>query len=83
MGGARSQVCPPPNEDLDGWIEGPRRQIHTRNAEILGDAFWDIHAPRHNPSEALAEMDAFRREYRIRGVQAPRGRGLEDRRRVG
>jgi AcrR family transcriptional regulator len=59
---------PTPDEDFDGWIEGLSLTIHTRNAEILGDAFWDIHAPRQNPSTALAEMDAFRREYRIRGI---------------
>jgi hypothetical protein len=60
---------PPPTDDLDGWIEGLAVTIHTRNAEILGDAFWDIHAPRHDASEAMSELDAFRREYRIRGVR--------------
>jgi AcrR family transcriptional regulator len=59
----------PPAEGLDAWIDGLALTIHTRNAEILGDAFWDIHAPRHNPSEALAEMDAFRRESRVGGVR--------------
>ncbi len=58
-----------PTEDLDGWIDGLATTIHTRNAEIVGDAFWDIHAPRHNASEALAELDTFRREYRTRGVR--------------
>lgn len=60
---------PAPTDDLDGWIEGLAVTIHTRNAEILGDAFWDIHAPRHDPSDALSELDTFRREYRIRGVR--------------
>jgi AcrR family transcriptional regulator len=60
---------PTPDEDLDGWIEGLAETIHTRNAEILGDAFWDIHAPRHNASDALQELDNFRRDYRIRGVR--------------
>lgn len=58
-----------PTDDLDGWIDGLAITIHTRNAEIVGDAFWDIHAPRHNASEALSELDAFRREYRTRGVR--------------
>jgi len=58
----------PPTEDLDRWIEGLAFTIHTRNAEILGDAFWDIHAPRDDASQAFAELDAFRREYRVRGV---------------
>jgi AcrR family transcriptional regulator len=58
-----------PAEGLEAWIDGLALTIHSRNAEILGDAFWDIHAPRHNPSEALAEMDAFRRESRVGGVR--------------
>jgi AcrR family transcriptional regulator len=59
----------PPSEGLDDWIDHLALTIHTRNAEILGDAFWDIHAPRHDPSAALSEMDAFRRDNRIRGVR--------------
>ena len=58
----------PPTDDLNGWIEGLAFTIHTRNAEILGDAFWDIHAPRHNASEALAEIETLRLQYRLRGV---------------
>jgi len=59
----------PPTENLDRWIEGLAFTIHTRNSEILGDAFWDIHAPRDSASEALGEMAAYRREYRVRGVK--------------
>jgi len=67
--GRRSiERLPTPDEDLDGWIEGLALTIHTRNAEILGAAFWDVHAPRHNPSEAMQELDGLRRDYRIRGV---------------
>ena len=40
---------PTPDENLDGWIEGLALTIHTRNAEIVGDAFWDIHAPDTTP----------------------------------
>jgi AcrR family transcriptional regulator len=58
----------PPTDDLDSWIEGLALTIHTRNAEILGNAFWDIHAPRHSASEVLDEVDALRRDYRVRGV---------------
>jgi AcrR family transcriptional regulator len=60
---------PRSKEDLDGWLEGIARTIHTRNAEIIGDAFWDIHAPRHNASGIFVELDAYRREYRTRGVK--------------
>lgn len=60
---------PRSTEDLDGWLEGLAVTIHTRNAEILGDAFWDIHAPRHNASGIFQELEAYRREYRTRGVK--------------
>src|SRR5580698_7687068 len=31
-------------EDLDGWLDVLALTVHTRNAEILGQAFWDLHA---------------------------------------
>jgi AcrR family transcriptional regulator len=58
----------PPTVDLDRWIDGLAQTIQTRNAEILGDAFWDIHVPRDNKSHVLSEVDALRRDYRVRGV---------------
>jgi len=60
---------PRSSEDLDGWLEGIAGTIHKRNAEIIGDAFWDIHAPRHNASDIFLELDAYRREFRTRGVR--------------
>jgi AcrR family transcriptional regulator len=60
---------PSPTDDLDGWIEGLALVIHTRNTEILGDAFWDIHAPRHHTPDAFSELDDYRSEYRVRGVR--------------
>ena len=60
---------PSPTDDLDGWIEGVALTIHTRNAEIFGEAFWDIHDPSRNASGVLSEVAALRRESRTRGVQ--------------
>ncbi len=60
---------PSPTDDLDGWIEGVALTIHTRNAEIFGEAFWDIHAPRRNATTVLSEVDALRHESRTRGIQ--------------
>ena len=54
-------------DDLDGWIEGLAATIHTRNAEIVGQAFWDIHAPQS--SETLGEIQTIREQYRVRGVR--------------
>ena len=59
---------PSPEVDLDGWLSGLGIAIHTRNAEILGEAFWDLHAPDLKESEALAEVSVLRRESRRRGV---------------
>ena len=58
----------PPEVDLDQWLDGLALTIHTRNAEILGEAFWDIHAVHDQAQAPLAEVDALRRRYRVRGV---------------
>jgi AcrR family transcriptional regulator len=55
-------------EDLDGWLEVLSATIHTRNAEILGRAFWDLHAAHSGGSYPLAEVAALRRLARRRGV---------------
>jgi len=59
---------PVAEEDLDGWLTVLSVTVHTRNAEILGKAFWDLHAPQLEDSEAFAEVSALRREFRRRGV---------------
>jgi AcrR family transcriptional regulator len=56
-------------DDLDDWLESLAVTIHTRTARIFGEAFWDIHAPNARASEALSEVAALRRQYRIRGVE--------------
>ena len=43
--------------------------VHTRNAEIFGEAFWDIHAPSRITSAVLSGLNALRRDSRTRGVQ--------------
>jgi len=60
---------PSPSDDLDGWIEGVAITVHTRNAEIFGEAFWDIHAPSRITSAVLSGLNALRRDARTRGVQ--------------
>jgi AcrR family transcriptional regulator len=60
---------PSPDDDFDGWLEGLALTIHTRNAEILGEAFWDIHARDSHLSEVLEEVAALRREARLKGVR--------------
>jgi AcrR family transcriptional regulator len=60
---------PEPSDDLVGWIDGLATTIHTRNAEIVGDAFWDLHAPSLAESETLAEIAILRRDLRVYGVR--------------
>jgi len=59
---------PRSSRDLRGWLEGMAVTIHTRNAVIIGEAFWDIHAASHLASETLSEIADIRREARRRGV---------------
>ncbi|HEY5026524.1 MAG TPA: TetR/AcrR family transcriptional regulator [Acidimicrobiales bacterium] len=54
-----------PTDDFDGWLEGLASTIHSRNAEILGAASWDIHGPTSNVLGALSELVPLRREYRL------------------
>ena len=58
---------PKPGEDLDGWITGLARTVHTRNAEIIGQAFWHIHSP--HASAPLREICELRERYRIKGIR--------------
>jgi AcrR family transcriptional regulator len=58
---------PTAHDDLDGWIEGLATTIHTRNTEIIGQAFWDIHS-RHK-SSTLEQICALREKYRVKGVR--------------
>lgn len=60
---------PKPGDDLEGWLAGLGSTIHTRNAEIIGDAFWDLHVPNLAESEVLAEVSVLRRDFRRRGVR--------------
>lgn len=56
-------------EDLDAWLEGLAVTVHTRNARVFGEAFWDIHGPNCTASPELAEVAALRRRYRLRGIE--------------
>ena len=55
-------------DDIDAWLEGLAVTTHTRSARILGEAFWDIHRPDAEESEALSEVAILRGEFRRRGV---------------
>jgi len=67
--GRRPIGLPTPTEDFDGWLEGLAITVHSRCAEIIGEAFWDLHAPDPDASDVLHEVDALRHEYRVRGVR--------------
>lgn len=68
--GRRPIDClPHPDDDLDGWLDGLALTIHTRNVDILGQAFWDVHSPRLDASETIGEIAVLRRDQRLRGVR--------------
>ena len=60
---------PSPTDDLDGWIEVLAVTVHTRNADIIGNAFWDLHAPKLDRSPAFDDVVALRRMSRRNGVR--------------
>ncbi len=66
--GGPIEGMPSPAEDFPRWLEMLALTIHTRNLEILGDAFWDIHSRKGDPSAVLDEVDQLRRASRVRGV---------------
>ena len=69
--GARPiENLPSPADDLDGWLEALAVAAHTRNVEILGNAFWDLHAQNGKMSAILTELGAFRREYRRKAMRS-------------
>jgi AcrR family transcriptional regulator len=63
------ESLPDPTDDLEGWLDGLAVTIHTRNAVILGQAFWDLHHPKLQESEALAEVAVMRGNFRRTGVR--------------
>src|SRR5579864_2139399 len=58
--GHRATGIPSSSEDVWGWLDGLARVIHQRNAEILGDAFWDTHAPPPTASDVRHEVGKLR-----------------------
>ncbi len=68
--GARPiENLPSHTDDLDGWLETLAVAAHTRNVEILGNAFWDLHS-NGKLSKTLAELGAHRREYRRKAIRS-------------
>ena len=64
VGDRPMEDLPSYTDDFDGWLEVLALTAHTRNFEILGNAFWDLHAPSRKLSEVLSEVGTVRREYR-------------------
>jgi len=64
-----TEGLPTPTDNLDGWIDGLAMTFHTRNVEVVGQGFWDIHAPDQHASEVLAEVSALRCRFRTQGIE--------------
>jgi AcrR family transcriptional regulator len=56
-------------DNFEGWFKEFLVRVHRRSADVIGAAFWDIHGPRTESSEILSEVDALRRDFRLRGMR--------------
>ncbi len=56
---------PSAKDDLDGWIERIALEAHTKNATIVGAAFWDVLGPTPSSSKEIEEARALRRPTRM------------------
>ncbi len=56
---------PSVKDDLDGWIERIALEAHTRNAAIIGAAFWDVLGPTPSTSEEIEAARTLRRPARM------------------
>jgi len=69
---------PDPAEDLDGWLSNLSLQIHTRLADVLGQAFWDIRVPDPASPQASAQSEDERpQRWASRTVAPPLRRALQ------
>ncbi len=66
--GHRATGIPSLSDNFWDWLEGLAKIVHARNAEILGDAFWDTHAPPPADSDVLRQVATLRRNSRLRGI---------------
>jgi len=62
------EALPTEVADLDTWLDDLAVTVHTRIAEVFGEAFWDIHGPNSTATPALSDVADLRREYRRVGV---------------
>jgi AcrR family transcriptional regulator len=56
---------PSVHDDFDGWLERIALEAATRNATIIGAAFWDLVGPNPSASKELQEARALRRSTRM------------------
>jgi AcrR family transcriptional regulator len=60
---------PSVKDDFDGWIARIALEAHTKNATIVGAAFWDVLGPAPSASKEIEEARALRRPTRTEWMQ--------------
>ncbi len=60
---------PAAGDDLDGWIHRIALEAHTKNATIVGAAFWDVLGPAPSASREIEEARALRRPTRMQWME--------------
>jgi AcrR family transcriptional regulator len=56
---------PSVGDDFDGWIDRIALEAHTKNATVVGAAFWDVLGPAPSASKEIEEARALRRPTRM------------------
>jgi len=57
---------PSVGDDFDGWIHRIALEAHTKNATIVGAAFWDVLGPAPSASKEIEAARALRRPTRMK-----------------
>jgi AcrR family transcriptional regulator len=57
---------PSVGEDFDGWLERIALEAHTKNATVVGAAFWDVLGPAPSASKEIEAARALRRPTRMK-----------------
>ena len=57
---------PSVGDDFDGWLERIALEAHTKNATVVGAAFWDVLGPAPSASKEIEAARALRRPTRMK-----------------
>ncbi len=74
---------PSVGDDFDGWLERIALEAHTKNATVVGAAFWDVLGPAPSESKEIEAARALRRPDQDEVDEPTLGHRVDRRRRSG